>query len=54
MFVDSNIFLEVQLAQKHGEASKKFLKMIQNGRLNAYTTDFKVIFTNYSMIFNHI
>ena len=40
MFIDSNIFLEVQLAQKHGEASKKFLKMVQTGGLNAYTTDF--------------
>jgi len=40
MFVDSNIFLEVQLAQKHSETSKKFLKMVQTGRLKAYTTDF--------------
>ena len=40
MFVDSNIFLEVQLAQKHSETSKKFLKMVQSGRLKAYTTDF--------------
>ena len=40
MFEDSNIFLEDQLAQKHSETSKKFLKMVQSGRLKAYTTDF--------------
>lgn len=42
MFIDSNIFLEVQLAQEHSEASKKFLKMVQNGRLNAYITNFHI------------
>jgi len=28
MFIDSNIFLEVELAQTHGRASRTFLKMI--------------------------
>lgn len=40
MFIDSNIFLEVELAQEHGEASRKFLKMVQKGEVRAYTTDF--------------
>jgi len=40
MFVDSSIFLEVELAQEHGEASKRFLKRVQKGELNAYTTNF--------------
>jgi len=32
MFIDSNIFLEVELAQEHGEASRKFLKMVRKVR----------------------
>jgi len=42
MFVDSNIFLEVELAQEHGKASKEFLKMIQRGDIKAFTTNFHI------------
>ncbi len=42
MFVDSNIFLEVELAQEHGDAAKSFLKKIQKGSLSAYTSEFHV------------
>ena len=52
MFIDSNIFLEVELAQTHGKASRAFLKMIQSGRLKGYTTTFHldnvaIIMENY-------
>ncbi len=42
MFIDSNIFLEVELAQEHGEAAKSFLRKVQTGSLNAYTSEFHV------------
>jgi len=42
VFVDSNVFLEVELAQEHGDAAKNFLRKIQKGLLNAYTSEFHV------------
>jgi len=42
MFIDSNIFLEVELAQEHGRASKEFLKMVQRGDIKAFTTNFHI------------
>lgn len=59
MFIDSNIFLEVELAQKHGEASKKFLKMVQTGKVKAYTTDFHldnviIVMENYGKSWREI
>ncbi len=42
LFIDSNIFLEVELAQEHGVPAKNFLKAVQSGRLDAYTTDFHI------------
>ncbi|MCD6245028.1 MAG: type II toxin-antitoxin system VapC family toxin [Candidatus Korarchaeota archaeon] len=42
MLVDTNIFLEVELAQEHAEASKNFLAMVRDGSIRAATTDFHV------------
>ncbi|MBI3023345.1 MAG: type II toxin-antitoxin system VapC family toxin [Thaumarchaeota archaeon] len=40
MLVDSNIFLEVELAQERGQVSRKFLSMLSKGEEKAFTTEF--------------
>lgn len=42
VLLDSNIFLEVELAEKHAEACKRLLGMVRDGALKAAITDFHV------------
>lgn len=42
MFLDSNIFLEVELSERHSEECKQLLRMIKDGLVNAAITDFHI------------
>ncbi len=41
-FIDTNIFLEVELKQQRSEESKKFLKKVLSGDIRAFTSDFNL------------
>ncbi len=42
VLIDANIFLEVELAQEHAEACKRFLAKVKDGLVRAAITDFHV------------
>lgn len=42
ILLDSNVFLEVELAGEHAKACKALLRMIERGELRAVITDFHV------------
>jgi len=42
MLLDSNIFLEVELAEQHAEACKRFLGKVRDGIIKSVITDFHV------------
>lgn len=42
MLLDSNVFLEVELAEEHGRACKRLLGRIRDGAIRAAITDFHV------------
>lgn len=42
MLIDSNVFLEAELAEEHGEACKQLLEKLRDGVLKAAITDFQV------------
>lgn len=42
MFIDSNIFLEVQLGQSRSKECEAFLDKVDAGELNAFTSDFVI------------
>lgn len=41
-FIDTNIFLEVELKQERSEESKEFLRKVLNGDIQAFTSDFNL------------
>lgn len=41
-FIDTNIFLEVELKQKRVEESKEFLRKVLTGDIKAFTSDFNL------------
>ncbi|MEM3747700.1 MAG: type II toxin-antitoxin system VapC family toxin [Thermoproteota archaeon] len=42
MLLDSNLFLEVELAEQHAEACKRFLGKVRDGGVRSAITDFHV------------
>lgn len=42
VLIDSNIFLEVALAEQHAEACKRFLRRVREGSIRSAITDFHV------------
>ncbi|MEM2429429.1 MAG: type II toxin-antitoxin system VapC family toxin [Nitrososphaerales archaeon] len=42
MLIDSNIFLEVELAESHADACKQFLRKIRDGLIKSAITDFHI------------
>ncbi len=42
MLIDSNVFLEVELAEQHAEACKRFLERVRDGYIKSAITDFHV------------
>lgn len=42
MFIDANIFLEVQLEQNRSRECKDFLDKVDEGELQAFTSDFVI------------
>lgn len=50
-FIDANIFLEIQLADKRKEECKNFLRMVNLGRLTALTSDF-IVYSSILQIYN--
>lgn len=42
VLLDSNVFLEVELAEEHAEACKRLLGRVRDGNLKAAITDFHV------------
>jgi len=59
MFLDANIFLELQLAQEHAEACKRTLNRVLSGDIKATITDFHVdtvviVMENYDKKWNDI
>lgn len=41
-FIDTNIFLEVELKQERSEECKEFLRKVLNGEIQAFTSDFNL------------
>ena len=41
-FIDTNIFLEIELKQNKSEQCKEFLKRVLNGEIQAFTSDFNL------------
>jgi predicted nucleic acid-binding protein len=39
MLLDSNIFIEVELAEEHGKACKQLLEKIRDGAMDAVITE---------------
>ncbi|MEM2784142.1 MAG: hypothetical protein QXF09_04885, partial [Nitrososphaerota archaeon] len=42
LLLDSNIFLEIELAEQHAEACKLFLSKVRDGFIKSVITDFHV------------
>ena len=42
VLLDSNVFLEAELAEEHGEACKQLLERLRDGGVKAAITDFHV------------
>ncbi|MEM2843114.1 MAG: PIN domain-containing protein [Candidatus Bathyarchaeia archaeon] len=42
MLLDSNIFLEVELAEQHAEACKRFLRKVRDGVIKSAVTEFHI------------
>jgi len=42
MLLDSNIFLELELGEKHAEACRQLLEKLRDGKMEGYITDFHV------------
>lgn len=42
VLVDSNIFLEVELAERHADACKQFLRKVRDGLIKSVVTDFHI------------
>ncbi|MGH9922561.1 MAG: type II toxin-antitoxin system VapC family toxin [Nitrososphaerales archaeon] len=42
MFIDANIFLEVQLGQSRSQECEEFLNKVDTGDLQAFTSDFVI------------
>jgi len=42
MLLDSNVFLEVELAEQHADACKRFLGKVRDGIIKSAITDFHV------------
>jgi predicted nucleic acid-binding protein len=41
-FIDTNIFLELELKQKRSEECKEFLRRVLKGEIEAFTSDFNL------------
>lgn len=41
-FIDTNIFLEIELKESRSEQCKEFLKRVLNGEIQAFTSDFNL------------
>jgi predicted nucleic acid-binding protein len=59
MLLDSNVFLEVELAERHAEACKRLLSKVRDGAIKSAITDFHVdsivvIMENYGKGWNDI
>ncbi|MBS7649072.1 MAG: PIN domain-containing protein [Candidatus Bathyarchaeia archaeon] len=42
VLIDSNIFLEVELAESHADACKQFLRKVRDGLIKSAITDFHI------------
>ncbi|MHA1840317.1 MAG: type II toxin-antitoxin system VapC family toxin [Candidatus Ranarchaeia archaeon] len=42
MLIDTNIFLEVQLGQSKAEQAKRFLRLLKDGVIHGYVTDYTI------------
>jgi predicted nucleic acid-binding protein len=52
LFIDANIFLEIQLADKKKDDCKKFLRRVNSGEFSAITSNF-IVYSSLLQIYNN-